>query len=96
MFFVLAAKKKSIAGAFLAVGAIGGVAGTYLITDYLKDEHERKRAAYGSICDCPDIDCDKCEKFEECYGISLDEEAIDDDEFIEIQCEDNVDESEFQ
>ncbi|MBQ2119245.1 MAG: hypothetical protein II192_09320 [Clostridia bacterium] len=40
MFIILAAKKKSLAAAFLAVAAMEGAAGGYLLWQYRQDEKE--------------------------------------------------------
>ncbi len=50
MFFILLGKKKSIAGAFLALATISGVAGGYLVYDCKQDEDEY-------FCCCDDDDC---------------------------------------
>lgn len=57
MFFILLGKKKSIAGAFLALAAVSGAAGGYLLYDCKKDED----LSFGCLdCDCDD-DCDCCD-----------------------------------
>ncbi len=56
MFFILLGKKKSIAGAFLALAAISGAAGGYLLYD-CKQEEELSFGCVG----CDDEDCDCCE-----------------------------------
>lgn len=60
MFFILLGKKKSIAGAFLALAAVSGAAGGYLIYDCKKDT--------GLDYECMDCDCD-CD---DCDGDDLD------------------------
>ena len=57
MFFILLGKKKSIAGAFLALAAVSGAAGGYLIYDC------KKEADLDFNClDCDgDCDCDVCD-----------------------------------
>ncbi len=56
MFFILLGKKKSVAGAFLALAAISGAAGGYLLYD-CKQEEELSFGCVG----CDDDDCDCCE-----------------------------------
>jgi hypothetical protein len=56
MFFILLGKKKSIAGAFLALAAVSGAAGGYLLYD-CKQEEELSFGCVG----CDDEDCDCCE-----------------------------------
>ena len=56
MFFILLAKKKSIAGAFLALAALSGAAGGFLLYDCKKDEE----LSFGCV-GCDDEDCDCCE-----------------------------------
>ena len=58
MFFILLGKKKSIAGAFLALAAVSGAAGGYLLYDCKKDEE----LEFGCL-DCDgDCDCDGCDE----------------------------------
>ncbi len=56
MFFILLGKKKSVAGAFLALAAISGAAGGYLLYDCKQDEE----LSFGCV-GCDDEDCDCCE-----------------------------------
>ena len=56
MFFILLGKKKSVAGAFLALAAVSGAAGGYLLYD-CKQEEELSFGCVG----CDDEDCDCCE-----------------------------------
>ena len=57
MFFVLLGKKKSVAGAFLALAAVSGAAGGYLLYDCKQDEE----LSFGCVgCD-DEEDCDCCE-----------------------------------
>ena len=53
MFFILLGKKKSIAAAFLALAAVSGAAGGYLLYDCKKDED----LEFGCL-DCDDGECD--------------------------------------
>ena len=57
MFFILLAKKKSIAGAFLALAALTGAAGGYILYDCKKEEE----LSFGCL-DCEeDYDCCDCD-----------------------------------
>ncbi len=56
MFFILLGKKKSVAGAFLALAAVSGAAGGYLLYDCKQDEE----LSFGCV-GCDDEDCDCCE-----------------------------------
>ena len=63
MFFILLGKKKSLAGAFLALAAVSGAAGGYLIYDCKKDEE----LEFGCLdcdedCDCDGESCDCCDE----------------------------------
>ena len=52
MFFILLGKKKSIAGAFLALAAVSGAAGGYLLYDCKQDEE----LSFGCVgCDDEDL-----------------------------------------
>ena len=56
MFFILLGKKKSLAGAFMALATVCGVAGAYLLYDCKKDEE----LSFGCL-DCDeDYDCLDC------------------------------------
>ncbi len=73
MFFVLLGKKKSVAGAFLALAAISGAAGGYLLYD-CKQEEELSFGCVG----CDDEECDCCEYgCEDDLEVDLFEEADD-------------------
>ena len=61
MFFILFGKKKTLAGAFMALATVCGVAGGYLLYDCKKDEEL-------SFC-CLDFDEDyDCCDCDSCYG----------------------------
>lgn len=71
-FIVLAAKKKSHAAAFLAVGGVSGAAGAYLMCECIDEER-----ALEEYCDG---DCENCDEKEECDAID-DAEAEEDEDF---------------
>ncbi|MBQ3065036.1 MAG: hypothetical protein IJC98_02255 [Clostridia bacterium] len=89
LFFMLYKKKKSLAGTFLALSAIGGIAGAYLVLKEAKSEVEAceqaARDAYEyegcdeSLCNGCFGDCEEC-------GMLLDE----DDDSCEITVEEYV------
>ena len=58
-FIVLAAKKKSHAAAFLAVGGVSGAAGAYLMCECIDEER-----ALEEYCDG---DCENCDEKEGIY-----------------------------
>lgn len=71
MFIMLIAKKKSIAGAFLALAAISGAAGGYLLYDCKKEEE----LSFGCL-DCEeDYDCCDCGCCDEAEDVVVDVEA---------------------
>jgi hypothetical protein len=57
MFFILCGKKKSLAGAFMALATVCGVAGTYLLYDCKKDEE----LSFGYLDFDEDYDCCDCD-----------------------------------
>ncbi len=69
LFFMLYAKKKSLANTFLALSAIGGIAGAYLILKEAKSEVEACEQAAKDAIESGDageiFDFDECEG---CYG----------------------------
>ena len=67
MFFILIGKKKSIAGSFMALATVCGVAGGYLLYDCKKDEE----LSFGCLDYDEDYDC--CDD-----DIDLDEELFED------------------
>ena len=76
MFFVLLGKKKSIAGAFLALAALSGAAGGYLLYDGTREEE----LSFGCL-DCDDLcdgncwECECCIDDEDLEEESVEEEA---------------------
>ncbi len=67
MFFILLGRKKSLSGAFMALAAVCGVAGAYLLYDCKKDEE----LAFGCL-DCDeDYDCCDCD----CCGEEIEPSA---------------------
>lgn len=68
MFFILLGRKKSIAGAFLALAALSGTAGGYLLYDSAHEEE----LSFGCF-DCDDCCDGNCWKCEECCGDSEEE-----------------------
>ena len=81
LFFILFAKKKSIAGAFLALSAAEGAAGTYLLYQ-LKEERKKARDS---------------EYFDEIDEFDLDDSMISDEpELIEIPVDESATEEEFK
>ncbi len=69
LFFMLYAKKKSLANTFLALSAIGGITGAYLILKEAKCEVEACEQAAKDAMEAGDnedaFDFDECEG---CYG----------------------------
>ena len=69
LFFMLYRKKKSLANTFLALSAIGGIAGAYLVLKEAKREVEACEQAAKDVCECgvcgDAYDFDACE---ECMG----------------------------
>lgn len=69
LFFMLYKKKKSLASTFLALSAIGGIAGAYLVLKEAKSEVEACEQAAKDACEygiCGDeYEFDACE---ECLG----------------------------
>lgn len=60
MFFILLGKKKSVAGAFLALAAVSGAVGGYLLYDCKKDEEEYCFDDDYDYEDEDDLDCCCC------------------------------------
>ena len=95
LFFMLYRKKKSLASTFLALSAIGGIAGAYLVLKEAKSEVEAceqaARDAYEYEC-CDESLCDGC--FGDCEECSM---LIDEDEdSCEITVEEYVEDEEEQ
>jgi len=69
LFFMLYRKKKSLANTFLALSAIGGITGAYLVLKEAKREVEACEQAAKDVCECglygEAYDFDACE---ECMG----------------------------
>ncbi len=69
LFFMLYRKKKSLANTFLALSAIGGITGAYLVLKEAKSEVEACEQAAKDVCECgmygEAYDFDACE---ECMG----------------------------
>ena len=67
LFFMLYKKKKSLANTFLALSAVGGIAGAYLVLKEAKCEVEACEQAAKDACEngvCGDeFDFDACEEF---------------------------------
>ena len=80
LFFILFAKKKSIAGAFLALAAAEGAAGTYLLYQ-LKEEkkHELDPSDYLDEIDEFDLDDSMIASEPEMMEIPVDESATEDE-----------------
>ncbi len=57
-------KKKSLSGTFFALGAVGGIAGAWLLYDECKKVSESKLFDL-DCCDCEDEDCDCNDLFTE-------------------------------
>ena len=79
LFFMLYNKKRSLANTFLALSAIGGIAGAYLVLKEAKNEVEACEQAAKDACEyeCGDDDLfcfDECENCDgncsECTGSS--------------------------
>ena len=82
MFFILLGKKKSVAGAFLALAAISGAAGGYLLYDCKQEEE----LSFGCL-DCDD-DCDgNCWECDECCGEEEIEDIAEEAEDMELEGE---------
>lgn len=70
LFFMLYSKKRNLANTFLALSAIGGIAGAYLVLKEAKNEVEACEQAAKDACDNGEntddsFDFDECEN---CYG----------------------------
>ena len=65
LFFMLYRKKKSLANTFLALSAIGGITGAYLVLKEAKNEVEACEQAAKDVCECgvygEAYDLDACE-----------------------------------
>ena len=91
LFFMLYRKKKSLANTFLALSAIGGLAGAYLVLKEAKSEVEACEQAAKDACECglydDEYDFDACEEcMGECGGCIISEPEC------EITIEEYIDE----
>ncbi len=78
MFLILCTRKKSISAAFLAVAAMEGVAGAYMLKQYKDEENEFLKKLKDEIWSDDDFDLD-----EDVLRDSL----ADDDEDIQVDTE---------
>ena len=69
LFFMLYGKKRSLANTFLALSAIGGITGAYLVLKEAKSEVEACEKAAKDACEYEGSDDDFCfDECENCYG----------------------------
>ena len=70
LFFMLYNKKRSLANTFLALSAIGGIAGAYLVLKEAKNEVEACEQAAKDACEyeCSEDDAFCFDECENCYG----------------------------
>ena len=70
LFFMLYNKKRSLANTFLALSAIGGIAGAYLVLKEAKNEVEACEQAAKDACEyeCGEDDAFCFDECENCYG----------------------------
>lgn len=94
MFLILCAKKKSIAAAFLAVSAMGGSAGAYLLYQLKEETCAEMDAAKEAIENGEDVDFDP-KKIAADLACGVDDEE-DAPAFDEVPCEEHVSEDEFR
>ncbi len=91
MFLILCAKKKSVAAAFLAVSAMEGIGGVYLLSQEKED----------ALAEEEEFELEELDLDEEAiasnlaHGVDGAEEEVPDDHH-EILCEEHVSEEEFQ
>ena len=64
-FFILCKKEKSVAKAFLAVAAVGGIAGAAMLYLNAKDELKRRKIAAASDACCADDGSDYFDEYED-------------------------------
>ncbi len=79
LFFILMAKKKSIAGAFLALSAAEGAAGTYLLYQLKEEKKKARDADYFDEIDEFDLDDSMISDEPEMMDIPVDESATEDE-----------------
>ncbi len=96
LFFMLYRKKKSLANTFLALSAIGGIAGAYLVLKEAKSEVEACEQAAKDVCEggvyadvygldvCEECmgDCDDCMSGDAECEITI-EEYVEDEPVVE-------------
>jgi hypothetical protein len=74
-FIVLAAKKKCISAAFLAISGVSGAAGAYLMYECYNEEKDFEEYCDGDCESCTECeDCDACEECGACEEIEEDED----------------------
>ena len=92
LFFMLYRKKKSLANTFLALSAIGGLTGAYLVLKEAKSEVEACEQAAKDACECgiygEAYDFDACD---ECMGDC--DDCMSDEPECEITIEEYIDET---
>lgn len=95
MFIILCVKKKSIATAFLAVAAMEGAAGTYLLCQ-MKSENEQEFDPELALANDEGLDIDDSALSAEMNGHWGEETAAPRVSVHDIPCEEEVSEDEFK
>ena len=91
LFFMLYRKKKSLANTFLALSAIGGIAGAYLVLKEAKSEVEACEQAAKDACECGI--CGEAYEFDACEDCLGDcDECMSGEPECEITIEEYVEE----